>query len=380
MLVSHRYATAPNRGKARALAARGLEVTLAVPQEWREPALGRVVETSWERQAGVEVFPVQATGAGDAARYRFAPRVLATLLRDKRPELIQIEEEIGAVATRQVAGAAARLGIPVVAGVADNVAARRTGGGGPFAGWRRRRVLRSVRGAVAASEGAGALLREDLEGLPVAVIPHLGVRVPTAAEHAPHDGLSLGFVGRLVHRKGLDTLLEALTRHRELAWVLTVVGDGPERVTLESLASARRLAARVRWAGALATAELARTWPSLDVLIQPSRSTPEWSEPTGHTLAEAMAHEIAVIGTASGATSEVIGEAGLVVPPDDPDALAGAIGALADPDRRRGYAEAARARAISRYSDEAVAEASLQFWKEIVAEGARGQGSRTPGP
>ena len=366
LLISHRYTSPDSRGKARALAARGLEVTLAVPQTWREPVLGRVVETSWERQAGIEVFPVQGTGPGDAARYRFTPRVLTALLRDKRPELIQIEEEVGALVTRQVVGAAARLGIPVVVGVADNVAGRRTGGSGPLAAWRRRRLLRSVRGAVAASEGAAALLRVDRDGLPVAVIPHVGVRVPPAAAHVPHEGLALGFVGRLVRRKGLDTLLEALTRHRELAWQLTVVGDGPERVALESLASARRLAARVRWAGALATAELARTWPALDVVIQPSRSSAEWSEPTGHTLAEAMAHEIAVIGTASGATPEVIGDAGLVVPPDDPEALAAAIGALADPDRRRGYAEAARARALSRYSDEAVAERNLQFWGEIL--------------
>ncbi|HTY05171.1 MAG TPA: glycosyltransferase [Gemmatimonadales bacterium] len=365
LLISHRYVAKDSRGKARALAARGLEVTVAVPQRWRERILGRVVETSWERQGGVEIFPVQATNPGDATRYRFATRVLASLLRDKRPELIQVEEEIGTAAARQVVAAAGRVGIPVVVGVQDNVPARRTGSG-PFAGWRRRRLLRAVRGVVAASEGAAGLVRAENDALPVVVIPHVGVPVPPTAEHAAHEGLALGFVGRLVRRKGLDTLLEALTRHRELHWSLTVVGDGPERVALESLASARRLAARVRWAGALAPAELARTWPTLDVLIQPSRSSAEWAEPTGHTLAEAMAHEIAVIGTSSGATAEVIGDAGLVVPPDDPDQLAQAIGVFADPDHRRSYAEAARARALAAFSDEAVAERNLQFWGEIL--------------
>lgn len=161
-------------------------------------------------------------------------------------------------------------------------------------------------------------------------------------------------------------MLEALTRHRELAWTLTVVGDGPEREALERLASQRRLAARVRWSGALSAADVAKTWSTLDVLVQPSRATDEWSEPTGHTLAEAMANEVAVIGTASGAAPEVIGDAGLVVPPDDPDALAKAIGGMADPEARWSYAEAARARAISRFSDDAVAEASINFWKEIL--------------
>ena len=366
LLVSHRYVAADNRGKARALAARGLDVTVAVPQRWREPVLGRLVETSWERQGGVEVFPVQVRDPGDAARYRFAPRVLATLLRDKRPELIQIEEELGTVVTRQVVKAARGLHIPVVVGVADNVPGNRTGDRGLLAGWRRRRLLRSVRGVVAASAGAKALVQADRDAIPVAVIPHLGVKAPTHPEHHDHEGMSLGFIGRLVHRKGLDTLLEALTRHRELAWTLSVVGDGPAREDLEALASARRLAARIRWVGAVSPAEVARTWPLLDVVIQPSRASEEWCEPTGHTLAEAMANEVAVIGTASGATAEVIGDAGLVVPADDPDALARAIGGMADPETRWSYAEAARARALARFSDEAVADATREFWNEVI--------------
>ena len=366
LLVSHRYVSSDNRGKARALAARGLEVTIAVPQRWREPVLGRLVETSWERQGGVEVFPVQVSAPGDPGRYRFTGRVLGTLLRDKRPELIQIEEELGTEVTRQVVKAATRLRIPVVIGVADNVPGNRTGDRGLLARWRRRRLLRHVRGVVAASAGAAGLVRADRDSVPVTVIPHLGVKAPTHPEHTDHEGMSLGFVGRLVHRKGLDTLLEALTRHRELAWSLTVVGDGPAREELESLASTRRLAARIRWVGAVSPADVAKTWPLLDVLIQPSRSSPQWSEPTGHTVAEAMANEVAVIGTASGAVSEVIGDAGLVVPPDDPEALARAIGGMADPETRWSYAEAARARALARFSDDAVADETRKFWDEVI--------------
>ena len=370
LLVSHRYVATDNRGKARALAARGLEVTVAVPQRWREPVLGRIVETSWERQAGVEVFPVQTSAPGEVARYRFATRVLGTLLRDKRPELIQIEEELGTEVTRQVAKAAAKLKIPVFIGVADNVPGNRTGDRGLLAGFRRRRLLRHVRGVVAASGNAASLVRGDRDSVHVTVIPHLGVKAPTHPEHHDHEGMALGFVGRLVHRKGLDTLLEALTRHRELAWTLTVVGDGPAREQLEALASARRLAARIRWVGAVSPADVARTWPLLDVMIQPSRTSEAWSEPTGHTLAEAMANEVAVIGTASGATAEVIGDAGLVVPPDDPDALAKAIGGMADPETRWSYAEAARARALAHFSDDAVADQTREFWEACMQPSA----------
>ena len=378
LLISHRYVNPANRGKPRALAARGggLEVTVVVPQRWREPVLSRLVETSWERQSGVEVFPVQASHPGDSGSYRFASRVLLSLFRDKRPELVQIEEDLSTAVARQAIAAAWGLGIPVVLGVTENIPKS----GGLFGGWRRRRALGRLRGAVAASEAAATLVRHDAPNLPVAVLPQLGVSVPSAPDHQAHAGLSLGFVGRLVHRKGMDTLLEALARHRELAWTLTVVGDGPERVKLEALASTRRLAARIRWAGALSANDLPKIWPLLDVLVQPSRSAANWREPTGHTIAEAMAHEVAVIGTAAGASPEVIGDSGLVVAPDDPTALAEAIGQMADPLVRRPFAEAARARALKLYSDEAVAERTLEFWDgdSWCNPGPVGPGSATP--
>ncbi|HEY6807731.1 MAG TPA: glycosyltransferase, partial [Gemmatimonadales bacterium] len=150
------------------------------------------------------------------------------------------------------------------------------------------------------------------------------------------------------------------------AWRLLVVGDGPERERLEALASARRLAARVRWVGSLPATQLSEVWPDLDVLVVPSRNQHEWRESAGHALAEAMAHEVAVIGTDAGVTPEVIGDAGIVVPPEDPDALAAAIGRMADPAVQRPLAAAARARALKAFSDDAVAERTVEFWRRVV--------------
>jgi len=57
LIISHTYILPGNRGKLRALAARGLDVTVGVPQRWRDPVLGGTREVAWERQNGVEVFP-----------------------------------------------------------------------------------------------------------------------------------------------------------------------------------------------------------------------------------------------------------------------------------------------------------------------------------
>jgi glycosyltransferase involved in cell wall biosynthesis len=362
LIVSHTYVAPANRGKLRALAARGLDVTVGVPQRWRETVLGRTVEASWERQNGVEVFPLPARRHGDPATLKFGARALHTLLRDKRPDLIQVEEEPVTPAARQVVRAARQLRLPAVLLTHQNVSVSL-----PFlARWRRSRTLSRLRGAIGGSEAAATLVRDLVPNLRVAVIPQLGVQVPTEPTHLHHEGLAIGCVGRLVPERGFDTLLQALAENRAHRWHLTVVGDGPDRERLERYASDLRLAARIRWTGALPPEEIPKLWPELDVVVLPARAVATWAEPAAHVLAEAMAHEVAVLGTNVGATPEVIGDAGLVVPPDDPLALAAALRRLAAPDQRRPLAQAGRARAMRYFSDDAVAERTLEFWKEIV--------------
>ncbi len=363
LFLSHTYIDPATRGKLRALAARGLEVTVAVPQRWREHTLGRAIETAWERQSGVEVFPVPVSRSGDPMLARFGRRALGALVRDKRPDLIQVEEEPTSIAARQAVTVAGRLGIPAVLFSADSV--RRL----PlFTRWRRRRLLRRLRGFLAGNAAAAELAQREAPALPVAVVPQLGVPVPTAPEHQPHEGLAIGYVGRLVPEKGVDTLLQALALNRDAPWHLTVVGDGPDRERLESLASAHRLAARVRWLGALPPASLPRVWTTIDVLVLPSRQGERWNEPTGNVLAEAMAHEVAVVGAATGVIPELIGDgdAGVIVPPGEPKALADVLRRLGAAEARIPYAKAARARALKLFSDDAVAERTMDFWTTVL--------------
>jgi glycosyltransferase involved in cell wall biosynthesis len=361
LLVSTAYIDPANRGKPRALAARGLEVTVAVPQRWREPTLGLWLESSWERTQGVEIFPVPVRGAGDPAGAQFRRRAIAALVRDKRPDVVQVEEEPDGLLAARVVKVARAQRVPIVAFTAANTPAR-----GLFARLRRRRALRRAAGVLAASGDAATLARADVGEHPLRVLPQLGAAVPTVPEHLPHDGLVVGYMGRLVARRGLDTLLEALAANRAERWQLIVVGDGPDRERLETLATEWRLAARVRWTGSLPPARIGALWPELDVLVLPSRPEASWREPTAHVLIEAMAHEVAVVGSDSGAIPETIGDAGVVVPAGDPAALAAALSGLADPAVRRPLAQAGRARVMQQYSDDAVAERTIQFWKEIL--------------
>ncbi len=362
LIVSTAYADPAPRGKLRALAGLGLEVIAVVPQQWPDPVYGRLQPATWARQHGVEIFPLPVSTT-DAATARFPRRALAALLRDKRPDVMQIEEPPGGALATQAADAARRARVPVVFCSHTNV----RWGDGWWAGRRRRRTIRAARGALAGSSAAADLLFAVRPELPVEVVLVHGAPVPPAPTHVAHEGQHLAYVGRLERRRGLDTLLHALATRRAHAWTLCVVGDGPDRVPLESLASELRLAARVEWAGALPADQVRALWPGIDVLVHPGRRRPDWEEPHGDMVAEAMGHEVAVIGTLAGVVPEVIGEAGLLVPPDDPVSLADAIAVLADPTQQQLYATAARARALAEFTDEAIAERTLTFWRGVLA-------------
>src|SRR5213596_2883667 len=331
LVLSHAYLQPAHRGKLRALAARGLEVTDAIPQRWREPWFGRPIDVAWERQGGLEVFPLPASGMGggrnvELANAKYGRRALKALLRDRRPDLVQIEEEPNTNAARQVLGAARRFGIPVVLFTHQNVALDQ----GWWAHWKQRRMLRKLSGVVAGSDLAGTIVRQHAPNLPITVIPQLGALAPHEPQHVPHEGLAIGAVGRLVPQKGLDNLLQALASLRGAKWRLTIVGDGPERERLEALASELRLAARVRWMGGLPGEQVANLWPDLDVLVQPSVAGPQWRQANGQLLMEAMANEVAVLGSDSGVIPELIGDAGVVVPAGDVQALAAGLEKVSD--------------------------------------------------
>ena len=175
VVISHTYLDPTRRGKLRALAARDLDVTVGVPQRWAASPLGSPLEASWERQGGVETFPIPARRHGDPATVQFGRRELRSLLRDKRPDLVQVEEEPLYPAAAQVVRAARRAGIPTVLFTQDN--AERTSS--LFQRWRRRRTLQRVRGVIAGSESAAELVRRERADIAVTVLPQLGVAVPT---------------------------------------------------------------------------------------------------------------------------------------------------------------------------------------------------------
>ncbi|MFI9526002.1 glycosyltransferase family 4 protein [Micromonospora rosaria] len=199
-------------------------------------------------------------------------------------------------------------------------------------GWTRRRLL-------------------DRYGLPAdrVVVAHPGV---DAVPVVTGDGAGAGLlcVAAVTPYKGQDVLVDALAAVTDRRWHCTLVGsvtvDPDFAGRVADRIRAHRLTDRVHLAGPRTGAGLAAAYAAADLLVLASRT-----ETYGMVVTEALARGLPVLATATGGVPEALGRApdgsrpGLLVPPDDPAALAAALRRwLDDGDLRRALRRAARAR------------------------------------
>lgn len=213
----------------------------------------------------------------------------------------------------------------------------------------------------------------------ISVVP-CGVDVARFTPQGPvaprTDRLRILAVSRLVPRKGVGNVIEALGRLVAAgvdAEVVIVGGAGdvdhletePETQRLRRIAAAEGVQDRVILAGRIGHDELPAWYRSADVVV-----CAPWYEPFGIVPLEAMACARPVVATHVGGLIDTVVEdaTGVHVPPRDPEALAEAIGALlADPERRRRYGAAGRRRAVTRYSWRRIAAETTRVYERIAA-------------
>ena len=218
-----------------------------------------------------------------------------------------------------------------------------------------------------------ARFNRDVVGLPAEKVRvvHYGLDAPPEPWGAP-DGPDLApetpvlvAVCRLVRQKGVDVAVEALalTRDRQPAAQLVVLGEGPLRGELSELAARRGIADAVSFPGRVG--DVAWWLRRADVVVHPAR----W-EGFGLALLEAMLCERPVVATAVSSIPEIVadGETGLLVPPDDSTALSEAVSALLDdPARASAMGQAGRARAHAEFSVARMAERTAAAYEEALS-------------
>jgi glycosyltransferase involved in cell wall biosynthesis len=163
------------------------------------------------------------------------------------------------------------------------------------------------------------------------------------------NGATLAFAGRLTAQKSLGVALQALAQVDGVS--LVIAGDGDERGPLERLAAELGLGGRVLFLGAQPRDRVLELFRAADASILSS----SW-ENFPHTVVETLAAGTPVLSTATGGVSEVVedGVNGLLVPPRDPAALAGAVRRFFADSELRARLRRAAAPSVNEYSPERV--------------------------
>jgi glycosyltransferase involved in cell wall biosynthesis len=156
-------------------------------------------------------------------------------------------------------------------------------------------------------------------------------------------------VGRAVEKKGFDNLLTALSMlPRELYWQWTHIGGGTELPALKRQAEQLQLTPRIDWQNSRSQQEVLAAYQSADLFVLPCRIAKDGDrDGLPNVLVEAQSQRLACISTPISGVPELIAnnETGVLVPPDDPNALAAAIVDLSnDVDKRQCFAAAGEAR------------------------------------
>lgn len=364
VLFIARYRHPTMHRKVELLAAQAeLSLCYIYPRLWRDE-LGMVEQAApadWSFQHdAVAMFQ-----AADPHRGMY--RTLSFQMRRFRPDIIHAEEEPDSLAALQIAYArrAFAPGARLILHTWQNVDRAMP----PSARGVMRATLRAADAVLCANQMAVALLQRRGFRKPAESLPAIGVdtRIFAPGAAGPERGaFTAGYIGRLVAEKDVETLIDAVARiDRPIQ--LVILGGGPHEAALRARAAS--LGNRVQFIAPMPPAQVAQHMQRLDALVLPSHTTPAWQEQFGRVLIEAMACKVPVVGSNCGAIPEVIGDAGLVFPESDIDALAGCLRLLIEsPERRADLAERGYAHALRLYTQERIADRTVEFYRWLMAQ------------
>jgi len=355
-MISHMYPSPVNptggifvHEQVKALRDRGHDVRVVSPKGWAPPGLSRWSSyrdvVARDEVDGVQVhYPRKLTLPGGRLGHRNAEAFLLGIRRTVRR--IHAEWPIDVIHAHMMVPdgwAASRigpeLGVPTV-GTAHRADVLDIPAQGAKS---RMRVAEAIQGldavvtvSRAIGDAADAIARPKR---PITVVPNgadAEVFMPRGAGEArrrlgiPVDGPVISYVGKLVPRKGVDTLIEAmglLARREGGAPHLVMAGIGPMRDGLEHRARELGIDGRITWLGKVPHDDVGWVMSTGDVFVLPSLS-----EGLPTVVCEAMACGLAVVATAVDGTPEIVDDpaTGLLVQPHDADGLAGALARVLD--------------------------------------------------
>ncbi len=383
VLISKALVVGAYQRKAEEIARLGVELTVLVPPSWRDRRGTQRAERLHTVGYELRTIPLLFNGA---YHMHFYP-TLVRELRELKPEVVHVDEEPYNLATLLGVRAARSVGAEPLFFTWQNLLRRYP----PPFNWFERTVYRSCAVAIAGNAEAREVLVRKGYGGEIVVLPQFGVdptifRPQTEAgeEEGTQRGgnneslkrsstltsqseeFHIGYAGGLLPEKGLDLLLRACVG-LEGNWRLTLVGSGEELEALRKLAFEGGIEDRVTLGVRLPSAEMPDFYRSLDLLVLPSLTRPNWKEQFGRVLIEAMACGVPVLGSDSGEIPHVIGSAGVIFPEGDVEALRSQLQRLMqDRAARECLAVAGRERVLAQYTMAEIARQTVAAYTAVA--------------
>ncbi|MFN6560560.1 MAG: hormogonium polysaccharide biosynthesis glycosyltransferase HpsO [Nostoc sp. ChiSLP01] len=385
LVASHTYIVDLNCEKLRALSQLqpDIEVTVVVPKRWNPGGVqNKIIETEYRDEGSFKIVPVSNFSQNHQGLLTFGADLIS-LFKQFRPQIIQVEQGSRGLAYTQMIALNKLLGLK-----AKNVF---------FTWWNlpyelklpvallEKYNLNQSHGIISGNQDGAEILQQRGYRGPIKVMPQLGVDeslfTPKAQpELAAILGIEkeefvVGFVGRFVQEKGLLTLLKALVSLKNKPWKLLLLGRGELKAELLKIATENNIKEQLILVESVPHNEVANYINLMSTLVLPSETTYKfktltsagWKEQFGHVLIEAMACQVPVIGSDSGEIPHVIGDAGLIFPEGDAQALANCLVELMDkPYFAHSLGEMGYQKAMIKYTNKALAKQQLEFYQELV--------------
>lgn len=331
LVVSHSCATALNQEiYTRIQRETGWKITVVVPDRWADE-FGNALRQPPSKGLENSIIRCAVWKNGSIIFHVYRMR-WQRFLRELKPDVIYMNHEPYALATAQVCWANNRsIRVPFGFYSCQNINKKYPV---PFS-WLESMVYRSSSFALPITDRVADVLaakgyrgKQTICALPLDPERYHPRLKETPPERFPQSSSPvIGYVGRLIEPKGLRTLSTALGMVRDLDWRMVLVGTGEFQPEFERLLTAQGVRDRVSFAGYVPHDETPRWLASMDMLVLPSETQPNWEEQFGRVIPEAMACGAAVIGSDSGEIPYLIrrGEGGLVFTQRQPHELAVAL-------------------------------------------------------
>ncbi len=348
------------------------DVTMRVitPDRWYESF--QEIKFAPESDIHCEEFPCPIRFSGYGSRF-FYRRGIAQHFKHFQPDIIHLEEEAWSLCAWQTVRLKRQYCKDSQFIFRTSLSIPSKQRFGPLPVWIERRVFRETDMAFPLSENAGNILKQ--RGYVGKQIPFPnGVDISIFQKQEMNelktslgliDCFVIGYVGRLLQMKGVDTLIEAAAM-LNFPFKLLIVGSGDDKQKFVETAAKHHISEKIVWIDAIPPEEVPNYINCMDTLVLPSRTTADWVEFFGRVLIEGMACEVSVIGSDSGEIPQVIGDAGLVFSEGDATSLSEQIQKINGNAKLRESLKKRGLLRVQHFTWETIAQNTYEVYKQLL--------------